>query len=235
MRRLGLLASLLFLHACSPNPLDQLIGESKEKGIEVTLHRGFFNPSIDYFLLCSLDSFNKDLDSLYPPLRESFKEAGFYCESLPFSAFVDHENVDFIHFHVFSYTLPTLAHEAAHCREQDVGEEFRHEWISLIDTFFHYLPQFLFEEPRDGFLWWYGSRRCRDSSHFGETRFHEDIATYVEDIYRGCERISLADPTDPRYKEKLKLLRNYDFISEEQFIGATESLGSAFDERVERF
>ncbi|MBI2583930.1 MAG: hypothetical protein HYW25_04650 [Candidatus Aenigmarchaeota archaeon] len=129
----------------------------------------------------------------------------------------------------YQYVFSNLPHEMAHAKQFQGNHEFTDRWAGIVgemprpsglyEEMFEEMFGEEWEEPRHGFVRGYGTKRYCGI-------WHEDVATYVEEIYApDFGNFRKADPEDARYRQKLGLLREYDFISQEQFEGALAVLG----------
>jgi hypothetical protein len=117
----------------------------------------------------------------------------------------------------------------AHVKELE-DEEIHERWAKIIGERNSSAGE-IWPAPKDGFISGYGIRGpCSHILCFGKSpRWHEDIASFVEKIYsKGMKEIRLADPREEDYKWKIVLLRERDYISQEQFETALESLGEDY-------
>lgn len=142
---------------------------------------------------------------------------------------VYHAHPRFLVLHPLLYHFGTLVHEAAHSFEATLSDSFFAQWNSFVDTSIYYEKGTVWDRPRGGFLSMEGVRGpCDSRYHEGSLRYHEDFATWVEDINTGYSCLKKADVFDVRYWGKLHLLRNVDVISQEQFDSAKALLGSEY-------
>ena len=201
---------------------------SSAQGVEIRADSFFVSPLLAPFVSGTVARCNEDLEKIHPPLKGALQEIIFttFRQRLTPFAFVSPQHPSTIVFHVSGYSLCALAHEVAHTYEQTISESNLFSWTRLVDTSVSYWGESRWERPQKGFLEEYGAKRCTSDLCSSSFHYHEDIATFVEDIYSGYQRIALADPSDPRYSGKLRLLRAWDFISENQYDSAMTLLGS---------
>lgn len=212
--------------------IEVLIDEKYTKGFEGGYFYGTPRP------LKILKSLEKDLGIIYPPLLsqtkriifEDIRDRAFFMTGMVTKARVPHNEPDTIIFDPEWYNLQILAHEAAHTHEIQLNENFHKNWISIMDNPKTELPWGFIKNPDQGFINGLGQRGpCVNKQHNGEPRWHEDIATFVAEVYApNYGNFRHTNQNDKRYEEKLKVLREHELISEEQFNGAISSLGKDF-------
>jgi hypothetical protein len=149
-----------------------------------------------------------------------------------------HNRKDEILLGLGSHNFSTLVHEMTHAKDfTDDNIEFHAKWSAVVGERESSKGE-MWTTPRGGFFRGYALRGpCQICGEAGKgVRWHEDIAVSVEEVYRGeAGSLTIANPSDRRYERKVALLREYDFISQEQFEESLTMLGKDYGGEFEPF
>ncbi|PIN80936.1 hypothetical protein COV13_02765 [Candidatus Woesearchaeota archaeon CG10_big_fil_rev_8_21_14_0_10_32_9] len=195
-----------------------------------------FSEAADY--LKTLKSLNSDLYGVEPTLKKhleliSLRELST-AESVRDFYFtagqVDVQDTNKISLDPDDYSKGTLVHELGHLYANHLDSCFFNEWNKLVDTTGYKRHNIVEDFPSDGFIREYGSKGPhRHVSFNGQSRWHEDIATYVEEAYaEDFGNFRFVDTTDKRYDSKLNLLRKEGFLSDKKYSEIKKVLGKDF-------
>lgn len=228
----GIAALSLLVGGCALNPFGLI---KKNHGIEVSARveqRSYYTDSV---LVATGAQLNYDLDLLHEPLKNSIKDLIlllFSKDNTGAPGYVYHGD-DCVYLDCRQYNLVHLVHEAVHTYSNNgISKDFFTKWNKLVDTSIFsdaIIDEKKWDKPHKGFLYPLGTTQCTHDFHAGELRYPEDVATWVMEMHANdFGRIREVDPRDSRNFEKIKLLREEDYISQKQFEKATSILGTKF-------
>ena len=132
----------------------------------------------------------------------------------------------------------TIAHEAGHNYSLSLSDEFWDRWTKI--SFGHYkhnyIPEFwMIMDKLSGFK--YNPNFTLKNgllTDYGSTNKYEDIAEFVEDVYTGNKKLSqVSKKENIAFKEKLELLREYDFITKRMHKDSLKALSSMSIDTIE--
>lgn len=187
--------------------------------------------------LMAIKNIYSDLDAVEPNLKKnleliSLRELSTIEDVRTFSftmGQVEFKDTSKISLDPDGYSFGTFVHELAHTYANTLDSSFFAEWNELVDTS-GYRGDYMKDLPANGFIRSYGARGpYRHESFNGQDRWHEDIATYVEEAYAdNFGNYRLVDTSDSSYIKKIDLLDKYGFISDKKYLEIKKVLGKDF-------
>ena len=188
-------------------------------------------PKVQFTGVASSENIKTAIDflmSLPPAMKDSVKGVDFPNLWVNQEGGANATRDYVMHFPRYNLYSSVFYHEAAHLltfKLETEGASFNKEWkkIAGYDEIIAYMVKEGEWAWRNGQT---GGPRYGYIRPYGVKNYLEDIATFVEavisspDVFK-CLTDSTCSPYDPRYKQKLDLLLEYGFITQEQYTRVT--------------